>query len=978
MGETTDMARLAKKVDMLLDDAETLSTSPPAPMDFADVLSPMVWEEKRALDASTTDWNSDITNAPNEIFHEIFKRLPYQVMISMRAVCLRFRAIINDPHTALRRFSLTTIDASKGMEDDIEWSDDLCFDDAPAPPPPLPFSLFARDAGSGRRQVNFDIIEDNGFFAHSGSKDVPPLTFRLSDPLSLGVLSIVQQRPHWFVSASYVRQSNIYLVFSFDVNLSTVEKDCIEAPSVHFDLARRLLSKTHRTRDVSIHSVLGAMLSSDLPFISHECESTHILPDRLDLLNGAQRSLVGWLQRMERQVLSASPLAVLPLIERSNKLAGTVFAFDIFGDTDSGDLIMTNRTPPNVTLALDARGVIVADEPGLSKTRAIAEFLLGSDASRDVSHITALVDRGDAATSAGSVPHDRLLFTHAYDFGTWMCTGDDGGLNYGLLLTHASLVIASNTTVSTWMREVQLLFPRKRILFVTNKREHEKLTYASVASADMVIVTKNFLTNWAYYPKLRWSKLFTGERRAVLTEVITDSAARHVLEKLEEKMGRGDFPHATAPLLEWFAWPNVVVDEIHEYHELGGKNLLRQAGIQYLSARFAIGVSATPTRPFNAKWFMYNHLAHWLRLGYRCEKLKTLSVRRSLRYQKGPHYLRHAHDAATWSGNIYTLGSLCDGDLQWHVSSTRLLTAREGRLQRALATGTVLALFHRNTRVNVERFHRIPPAKYVNIVVQPHPLITLLVHLVTALGGDADDADLLYDFPIPLATLLAQDETKRNKGLAGSYWNIWLQLVAHVEAFVARFEQVAESAERVNPCTTLNPTSFITNKLRVIGLRETFAKLPEKLARLAMRHSLSDILEPIENAFGSRATVLISLLRDIFTHEPAASVIVASVHRSAMSDLLKKHAGMPFTTLGGLNGRTSMLNEKAFVTGQVKLLNLDSSQAASGLNLQCASTLILYDHEGCADEIQLEGRVRRPGAAAPPTIIRLKTAVATS
>jgi hypothetical protein len=828
----------------------------------------------------------------------------------------------------------------------------------------------------------------------------------------LNALAVLQTRRHWFLDAIFKEDSG-YIYITFVLNLSAMELDCLNDPQQHLpsaqDLLHALPNKAVLQDSVcrTFRKVVDATNEDGdrTALLPRETEDAHISGAHRALLHGHQRVLVGWLRHVEEQILRGDPIARIDTQLRPKSLRGTTFSFDLRSrhEYHGEQFYRTERTPYDPTLCIDApsdpllslvgRGVVVSDATGLGKTRASVEFLLGRTQELDLAHLR---ESGDPTMTTGAAPRDRLLVTRATDCGMYNSQFEDA-LAGGLLFTRASLVVVANTTVTTWQREIAALFPEKRVIVLTNKNDHVKITYLDVATADLVIVTSQFLSNRAYYEKVRWPDIAKKTRfvrsfdsLSKAHEESLGTFAIHRAELLSEA-----FCNTKAPILDWFAWERLVIDECHEFVAKRSARLC-DTGLSFFSARFVVALTATPQHDMDE--FQLFVLRRLMRLGYQwatpqspptCPATNKLKIR----FHNVPAYLARG---GYGSRLVFDLGTFyADEDMAgWNNPGTNnvisgtttakqsyFIPRRVGNvLAFVIAYQAIRAIFWRNTRLNTERDVPVPPRINVALALRPHPAFDCLDTIYDQLTEGEYE---FGHFPFKVEDMAAETSEARQH-LSNSYADAWARVIEYTATLltnlgqaISRVDAVKDKLEKKLPVHTDSPWATLL-ALKLSGYDARFEPLLEKMRALQQACFSVPFYSPLEERWGTRAFTLLRVLEAIFERQPNERVIVASGYRCAMGEFLKRavaeRLGVPFVTLGGMNGTTTRKNETLFIDGSAKLLFLDTNQAAAGLNLQCASFLVDFDDSlgGRLSQEQIVSRVHRQGAKRPPVFITFR------
>ena len=73
------------------------------------------------------------------------------------------------------------------------------------------------------------------------------------------------------------------------------------------------------------------------------------------------------------------------------------------------------------------------------------------------------------------------------------------------IYSKATLLICPSQLAKQWFKEAKRCDKNMKIILVTTKTNHSKFYYHSIANADLVIVTHQFLMNFKYYPRLNYA-----------------------------------------------------------------------------------------------------------------------------------------------------------------------------------------------------------------------------------------------------------------------------------------------------------------------------------------------------------------------------------------------------------------------------------------------------------------------------------------
>lgn len=690
-----------------------------------------------------------------------------------------------------------------------------------------------------------------------------------------------------------------------------------------------------------------------------------------------QLSAVAWMRQREDAVLTGKSLGTFDFYYTPPYLIGTGLRCSMLNAVvkDPASFTTTPAMHENPVWHAMARGVVIADQVGLGKTRETVAFVLGT---RQDASVFADCQEDETA----SAPRDRLVLTRAVDFGAYhdrfKCVVDNG-----LIHTRASLVIVPTTLVNAWTTEIRAAYPDKKLLVLTQKSNHENCTYLELATADIVLVTAHFLTNRKYYVDVRWGKLepMSSRTPCLLLALQLESFGRFFAQ-----CGRLDvLAHAKAPCLEYFAWERVVVDEVHKFASAGASGTtFLEMGVNFFSARFVVGVSATFSGiPFGTSLGLANHVSDWLGLGVctRCHAISESSV-----FGEETSMRRHS--------KVLALSAIVSAGRSIHYGRHDLAGYWVERIYDGIARMLLTSVYRRNTQINTASRVFVPVVDDITIEYTPHIVARMVSTIARHLGVTTNvDPRLVIDMcfapdnDVPPDSM--RDKFVQRLRLAPGYATLFHQAMGEVEARSERLcilahamSHVPASAKEGNAfydftADPMYPTSVDWIQQQAVDVMRVCTLLAEFRTRVQSSYPFFDDLE---HDLGTKAYLLDQYLRHIFTDTPEAKVIVASVYAMAVKTILKRilgPMGKRFVSMGGLNAGSTRKNEKLFTQGDTdcQVLYINMNQAADGLNLQCASYIIEFDGllaRNHPQMVQLYGRVQRQGSLYYPVIIHLQ------
>ena len=176
--------------------------------------------------------------------------------------------------------------------------------------------------------------------------------------------------------------------------------------------------------------------------------------------------------------------------------------------------------------------------------------------------------------------------------------------NKGRILTDCSLIVCPNHLIKQWEEEIKSIGDLKVIKFLT-KVNHKKYSYYDVITADILLVSQQFLMNLKHYPTIFFKTLPPYSMYQSL-----DRRCKDIFKEFEKIRINNNHKKINNPLLEAFFFKRIIIDEGHElFGELANRNRSLSSYlsglIQYFSAKSYWFVSGTP---FSNRMGYYNSL----------------------------------------------------------------------------------------------------------------------------------------------------------------------------------------------------------------------------------------------------------------------------------------------------------------------------------------------------------------------------------
>ncbi len=945
------------------------------PRPLPDLVEFLVSDQPISPLSAHPEWNDNGCDEaiPSEMFVEIFHRLDLDTVIDLRAVCSRFRSLIDMPHHQLHLVPFTL---------ETSWINDS---------QRLSMINMPEDELFNRIKKGVSLFSDEFFHAghlqcvHTTKGDIrftsQGETIDIRFP-SDG-FDFIERNPTCFTSLILKHRWYDEIQILGTVNMAKVVQLPLEAQAPFANIIKTQDRYWEPTINDSICRFFTHLRVRNMAWLQSE-NSGVVTVDSLKSqqpLHPYQLHCIDWMQQFERKVWLGKPIGHFDYQTRhSSFMRGTPLCWDLYHSTE-GQLVLGHlgqRTKPN--LKLYARGAFIADQVGLGKTREVVTFFLGCPP--DLNMCRYLREQGDPTTTAGTPPKDRLLLTHALNFGNY--TGPLlGEVPLGLLYTRASLIVCRNSLISNWVQEAKKSYPHKKIIVLTMKAEHVKITYADMATADLVIVSTQFLSNKDHYGKIRHGNDMAGVTRCA------DMLLRYQVKVLKRFSrlcdesalaldGLKNLAKTTCPLLDLFAWPRMAIDEVHEHirSKPGPAAGIYLSGVVFFSVRTMWLISAThgdslkDTVTWNklpSSAFYWHNMYTLLDCGTtKTPKGNAIPGRRGYATKEGfkTMYTSALHD---WQISISL--KLDIGPLERDMAP-RFLTA--------LTTCFIQALFWQNTTKNTEVFTRTPTIQRARAEVPIHPLVDFLR---TQSFGDGQAVWCLKDMPFDTS---GSYQTPAAFPL-GSYAETATRFRADLDESVFAVEAEASFMEMATVEYMLTK-GYAPDKAEVKLLKYR-RKANEKRDQLQAYHDrmvplLDRVLqEPFwddtERTYGTKVSLLMRYLDYLFAHQPKAQVVIGTCYTKAMFKALKTlliQRGITVAALGGQNVSSTLKNLALFQSGQAQVALLNANHTASGLNLQNAHYIIVLGELAMSKDtlVQLEGRVARQGNCKQPVVLEIK------
>lgn len=709
--------------------------------------------------------------------------------------------------------------------------------------------------------------------------------------------------------------------------------------------------------------------------IHREHADPHLLPHAP--LYDHQRHAAAWLKHMEALVVTDQAVASNEFWYRPEFCRGTSMAIDLSLTSEPvllSDVEEAGRERQQLhRFEVSARGVLMTSEVSVGKTREVGAFLLG------------------CRQEAPDVPEprsDRLLYTRALDFGrtpSRLVLRRASGR--GLVVTRAALVIVPDTIITAWRDELLALNSEARIVVLTNKRDHEQCTYADIAMADVVLVTRQFLAPRAYYRTVA-NALAVGDiglrgrpilrSRCMSADAKTFYAQSRLATPFVSFAGTTFEPGRKAPLLHLFAWPRLVVDEIHE------EGVFDIPEVTAVSARFTIGISATPASTLDMDSdVMWDE---FLGLGFRDIRVPNAEVlsdplSRARRYaypidERFPRDWRQYPLPGPLAFPLTCLRFLAESNHFDSVVRFPVHGRQRTYLLKLMCLTGVRAICWRNTQRNVER--QVSVAKTVEFAVSVplHPLQEEYSEIASRHCGTSDIVNVPVLLPPQDVTLAVNDAFHYTDArLAAPSLAAYADRVATLAASVCTLASSMKWPDcAFAGCMVVGPQqSFKEAYQTAVDTLGDFDAVVKAYFKPFVEHSM--YADDVERLYGTKVSLLFRYLDAIHAHYPTAQCIVATKYVKVLGDIFKRVHRRPYSLLGAYNLAHKKKALESFRAGTSKVLLIDTTRAASGVNIPMADYVFFFDDRvDGPTKTQLMGRAARAGRINHVAVIHFKSA----
>ena len=161
------------------------------------------------------------------------------------------------------------------------------------------------------------------------------------------------------------------------------------------------------------------------------------------------------------------------------------------------------------------------------------------------------------------------------------------------IVSNATIILCPSHLVKQWSNEIKRCMPKYNVLTILTKNSHNKLLFKDFISADIIIVSNQFILNFKYYTSLHY--------RQCSPSTYLEHMIKTKLEKLNTLLNTKSYEELLLekdPIFEFFHFTRLVVDEGHElFGELLNNNSLNRyisTWLLKIDSKFKWYVSGTP------------------------------------------------------------------------------------------------------------------------------------------------------------------------------------------------------------------------------------------------------------------------------------------------------------------------------------------------------------------------------------------------
>lgn len=192
-------------------------------------------------------------------------------------------------------------------------------------------------------------------------------------------------------------------------------------------------------------------------------------------------------------------------------------------------------------------------------------------------------------------------------------------INNSYLKSKSNLIIAQNYSCSQWKNEINLNFSKtKKIIYITNKKQYNTITYNDIIHSDFVIISYQFLNNNCY--KDIW-KQYHNYYNNNLFNIVLDTIKY-------ENMRNKNLLNENCPIIQLIKFNRIIIDDIHELYKF--KNI--EYFIQIINSIKSNYIWCLSNHPFENCNLKFYNILNILTYSKNTDYLLNKNIRKYIEY----------------------------------------------------------------------------------------------------------------------------------------------------------------------------------------------------------------------------------------------------------------------------------------------------------------------------------------------------------
>lgn len=507
-----------------------------------------------------------------------------------------------------------------------------------------------------------------------------------------------------------------------------------------------------------------------------------------------------------------------------------------------------------------------------------------------------------------------------------------------LFYTRASLIYIKKELLfgaDGWVDRAQRMFPNKRVIVIADREAYESTSYMDIAYADLVIVTNN-LVNGALM-----SVTFNAMDQYTTGQYMSGGVHPATLTN---KYLYSRKPNDTAVHLGLFLWQRIFIDEAHEAINLPMPADYNRFLSSVAFAHVKYYISATPwamSRMFITKHDVSRFYGDFLGL-YVAPKDTLYSVqtlRKQLVDVMFQTYVSTDDKEEVFLPWTNVTGPDCESKLRF------------GLLAQAINKACLMTIVSRNTETSVIREVSLARVNQTTVHVPVPELFFIL---------DATEEVLGIKGALQVYVTHTKKVSYRKRKRDSILVKVAELKPARPDAAVNCLVILAQSL--VDCKFNDRENTYSWNPVTISNWRGDSLNTTANNMTTFIQKTFTGI--PTTDRFGPFVAAALGQVQTILDVD-GTRVLIATKHRVLIHALQEEFSRLKIEVcvLGATNTTTAKKNLKLF-NDSARVMILHATKAASGLNLQTASHLLLLDDlESIKSEdiVQLPGRLKRIG-----------------